>query len=209
MVILLCNPLISVGVSSLYFFFPHFSFKITYKLLNRIYLFMQNASVHHRKAVLGFIAQLDVEELPLFFALLIKPLQIISQESDSTAHWFWTSPENSMDQFQAFNFLKYFTMDNIIALSWKKRYGFLHVIEDVLGVFDELHLIPFLDLLMGCVVRVLGSCASSIDVAKCNGFSSLEDHSSADMTLLEKDGAPTSHVLVLCLSCWVLNLEYD
>ena len=207
MVIPLCNLFnICRGFHSVCF--PHFSFKISSNLLNMIYLFMQNASINHRKAVLGFIAQLDVEELPLFFALLIKPLHIISQEADSTACWLWTSPENFMDQFQAFNFLKYFTVDNIIALSWKKRYGFLHVIEDVLGVFDELRLRPFLDLLMGCIVRLLGSCASNIDVAKCNGFSSLEDHSSADLTLLEKDGAPTNHVLVLCLSFWVLNLEY-
>lgn len=101
----------------------------------------------------------------------------------------------------AYNFLKYFTVDNIVALSWKKRYGFLHVIEDVLGVFDEFHVRPFLDLLMGCVVRVLGSCTSSIDVAKCNGFSSLEDHSNADLTVLEKDSASASDVQVLCLSC--------
>jgi len=36
---------------------------------------------------------------------------------------------------------------------------------------------------------VLGSCTSSIDVAKCNGVSSLEDHSHADLTVLEKDSA--------------------
>jgi U3 small nucleolar RNA-associated protein 20 len=101
----------------------------------------------------------------------------------------------------AYNFLKYFTVDNIVALSWKKKYGFLHVIEDVLGVFDEFHVRPFLDLLMGCVVRVLGSCTSSVVVAKCNGLSSLEDHSNADLTVLEKDSASASDVQVLCLSC--------
>lgn len=155
---------------------------------------MQNASVHHRKAVLGFIAELDIMELPLFFALLIKPLQISSEDTDS-------SPENSMDQFQGLSFLKYFTVDNITALSRKKRYGFMHVIEDILGVFDEFHIRPFLDLLMGCVVRVLGSCTSSIDAAKCDGLSSRDDHSVADLTLLNKDSAPASHGTVLCLSC--------
>ncbi|KAB1206516.1 hypothetical protein CJ030_MR7G000028 [Morella rubra] len=141
----------------------------------------KNASVHQRKAVLGFIAQLDAEELPLFFALLIKPLQIGPTEIESTAFWFKTSPENYMDRFHAF--LNYFTVDSITALSWKKIYGFMHVIQDLLGVFDELHIIPFLDLLMGCVVRVLGSCTSR-----------LEGHSSADLTLPEKDGAPASHI---------------
>ncbi|KAB1216916.1 hypothetical protein CJ030_MR4G016071 [Morella rubra] len=141
----------------------------------------KNASVHHRKAVLGFIAQLDVEELPLFFALLIKPLQIGPPETESSAFWFKTSPENYMDQFHAF--LNYFTVDSITALSWKKRYGFMHVIQDLLGVFDELHIRPFLDLLMGCVVRVLGSCTSR-----------LEGRSSADLTVPEKDGARASHI---------------
>lgn len=153
----------------------------------------KNASVHIRRAVLGFIAQLDVEELPLFFALLMKPLQISPKESDSSA--YWSSLENSLDQFLAFDFLGYFTMDNITALSWKKRYGFLHVIEDVLGVFDEFHVRPFLDILMGSVVRMLQSCTSSIGIAKCTGLSSLEDYSRADLTLHEKNSAPASDVL--------------
>ncbi|KAE8036875.1 hypothetical protein FH972_009508 [Carpinus fangiana] len=172
----------------------------------------KNASVLHRKAVLGFIAQLDVEELPLFFALLIKPLQICSKETDSTSYWLRTSWENSM----ANNFLKYFTVDNIVALSWKKKYGFLHVIEDVLGVFDEFHVRPFLDLLMGCVVRVLGSCTSSVVVAKCNGLSSLEDHSNADLTVSASDVQSSSAVKqfkalrFLCLNIVSLVLnKYD
>lgn len=67
-----------------------------------------------------------------------------------------------------------------MALSFKKRYGFLHVIEDIIGVFDESHLRPFLNLLVGCVVRVLGSCTSSLDAAKGAGSSVVENHSSAD-----------------------------
>ncbi|KAK4854968.1 hypothetical protein QYF36_002819 [Acer negundo] len=36
-------------------------------------IILEYASMNLRKAILGFIVQLDVNELPLFFALLIKP----------------------------------------------------------------------------------------------------------------------------------------
>ncbi|KAM6565406.1 hypothetical protein CsatA_024534 [Cannabis sativa] len=146
----------------------------------------KHASVNYRKAVLGFLAQLDVDELPLFYALLMKPLQIGTVGSDDTSDWFWTSSGSSKDRFQASNFLKYFTVDNITALSWKKRNGFLHVIEDVVGVFDELRIKPFLDFLMGCVVRILESCTCSLDAAK--GFRSLdENQNSSNPSLLQKE----------------------
>ncbi|XP_048334306.2 uncharacterized protein LOC107422300 isoform X3 [Ziziphus jujuba] len=148
----------------------------------------KHSSVNFRKAVLGFIAQLDVDELPLFFTLLIKPLQIIFVGSDGTSDWYWDSAIISIEKFRALNFLKHFSVDSITALSWKKRYGFLHVIEDILGVFDELRVRPFLDFLMGCVVRILGSCTCNLDIAKgCS--SSVENHSGANMTLLEQDSA--------------------
>ncbi|BBG99033.1 ARM repeat superfamily protein, partial [Prunus dulcis] len=151
--------------------------------------------VNHRKAVLSFIAQVEVEKLPLFFVLLIKPLQIVSMGSDGAASWFWTLPNGSLAEFQALDFLKYFTLSNISALSWKKRSGFLHVIEDILGVFDAFHVGPFLDFLMGCVVRILGSSSLSLDVAKGNG-SSVENYPDVDLTLLGKDSAVENNVLI-------------
>ncbi|XP_021290199.1 small subunit processome component 20 homolog isoform X1 [Herrania umbratica] len=149
----------------------------------------KHASVHLRKAVLGFIAQLDAHELPLFFALLLKPLQIISNEDDCASNLYWNLPNSSIDEFHAPNYLKYFTVENITALSWKKRYGFLHVIEDVIGVFDEFHVRPFLDLLMGCVVRVLASCSSSIDIARVAESSLVKDHPGVELISDDKDSA--------------------
>ncbi|KAL6992167.1 hypothetical protein U1Q18_010274 [Sarracenia purpurea var. burkii] len=137
----------------------------------------KHTSVNLRKAVLGFLAQLEVDELPLLFALLIKPLLSISGV-DMMNNWFWSSSAWSMDESYSFSVLKYFTMDNMVALSWKKRYGFLHVIEDIIGVFDEVHVKPYLDLLMGCVVRMLGSCTSIIDSGKSNGLSLVDMYSS-------------------------------
>ncbi|KAK9281533.1 hypothetical protein L1049_004436 [Liquidambar formosana] len=155
----------------------------------------KHSSLHLRKAVLGFISQLVVDELPLFFSMLIKPLLTISMGSDGIANWFWSSSGSSMDEFQAFNVLNYFTMDNIMALSWKKRYGFLHVIEDVLGVFDEWRLRPFLDTLMGCVVRVLESCSSSLETVKSHGCSLVGNHPSDHLMEHEKDGAAANHFM--------------
>lgn len=172
--------------------FPHF---LHCMMCLFIYSF-QHTSVHHRKAVLGFVAQLDVDELRLFFALLIKPLLSISQGLDGNhgmSKWFWSSPERSKDEFDSFMFLKYFTTDNIMALSWKKRYAFLHVIEDILGVFDELHVKPYLDLLMGCVVRILCSCTSIID----SDLSVVETHSSL-LTMHEKGGGAENQITVIC-----------
>ncbi|KAJ7955379.1 Small subunit processome component 20-like protein [Quillaja saponaria] len=156
----------------------------------------KNASIHHRKAILNFVAELETSELPLFFALLIKPLQIVSKEADgAAANLFWSSPEDSLGEFEASNFLIYFTMVNITSLSWKKRYGFLHVVEDVLGVFDESHVRPFLDLLVGCVVRILGNCSLCLDIAKSNGFPSDIKYSDSKLDPLEEDSSHANQIL--------------
>ncbi|KAL7177187.1 hypothetical protein ACSBR2_030511 [Camellia fascicularis] len=154
----------------------------------------KHTSVHLRKAVLGFLAQLDINELPLFFALLLKPLLSISERFDGISKWFWSSSEWSKDEFDSFGLLKYFTMDNILAISWKKRYGFLHVIENILGVFDEFHVKPYLDLLMGCVVRILGSCTSILESGKSTGLAAVETDSSFKLTMHEKGGGAENQI---------------
>ncbi|THG16091.1 hypothetical protein TEA_014813 [Camellia sinensis var. sinensis] len=153
-----------------------------------------HTSVHLRKAVLGFLAQLDINELPLFFALLLKPLLSISERFDGISKWFLSSSEWSKDEFDSFGLLKYFTMDNILAISWKKRYGFLHVIENILGVFDEFHVKPYLDLLMGCVVRILGSCTSILESGKSTGLAAVETDSSFKLSVHEKGGGAENQI---------------
>ncbi|KAJ1404603.1 Down-regulated-in-metastasis protein [Sesbania bispinosa] len=175
----------------------------------------KKASICHRKAILSFIAGLDVMELPLFFALLIKPLQIV-EKTDGPANLFWTLPSSCSSEFQASSLLEYFTLDKIATLSWKKKYGFLHVIEDIVGVFDELHIRPFLDLLVGCVVRVLESCTSSLDNVKLNALASDQCNSSTSSNSLGEDSVPANEILLkdmrsLCLKIvsLVLNKYYD
>ncbi|XP_058732408.1 U3 small nucleolar RNA-associated protein 20-like isoform X2 [Vicia villosa] len=155
----------------------------------------KNASICHRKAVLSFIAKLDITELPHFFALLIKPLQIV-EKTDGAANLFWTLPIDCTNEFQACSLLEYFTLDNIATLSWNKKYGFLRVIEDVVGVFDELHIRPFLDLLVGCVVRVLESCTSSLENIKLNGLSSYKHKSSSSSNSSDEESVAENQTLI-------------
>lgn len=68
---------------------------------------------------------------------------------------FWNSGKTSLEYFQKANFLKDFTGDTISTLSRNQKSGFLHVIQDILEVFDELRVRPFIDFLMGCVVRLM------------------------------------------------------
>lgn len=146
----------------------------------------KHVSVHQRRAILGFLAELDVNELPLFFALLIKPLQTTIEGADAINKCLWSSPETFKGHLGSFSILKKFTMDGIRALSWKKRFGFLHVIEEVLAVFDESRIKPFLDLLMGCVVRILESCTATLNSTKCRKGLSPTD-SSFDMGVAQDD----------------------
>lgn len=139
----------------------------------------QHASVHHRRAVLGFLGQLDVGELPLLFALLIKPLLPVSND------WFWSSCESSFQEFHASNVVKDLTVDEIEGISWKKRYGFLHVIEDIFRSLDEFHLKPFLNLLMGFVVRILETCTLRLGSAGNSETSQIENLSDDGLTVHE------------------------
>jgi U3 small nucleolar RNA-associated protein 20 len=163
------------------------------------------ASVHSRKAILGFLSQLEVEELPLFYTLLIDPLRSISQGLD------WNFVESSAKSFDWCNILKHFTVDNIKALSWKKRYGFLHVIEDMFGVFDKIHINPFLDMLMGCVVRILASCSSSpLEISSSELLIDDKNSGLKSKITISTDAKQFKDVRSLCLKIFsnVLN-KYD
>ncbi|CAN4120834.1 unnamed protein product [Withania somnifera] len=159
----------------------------------------KHASVHHRKAILGFLAQLDVEELPLFFALLIKPLVSAPQGVAAKSAWLWTTPETLKHGFDSFSVSKHFSRDCINAISWKKRYGFLHVIEDIVAVFDEVHISPFLDLLMGCIVRLLDSCTSTLEATRTNGGLADHGHQVEDKIMTNMDAKQCKDLRSLCL----------
>lgn len=141
--------------------------------------------MHHRKAVIGFLAELDINELQLFYALLIKPLQSGSSGVDEMDELLWSTPETSANVGSS-SVLRHFTMDNIKSLSSKKIYGFLHVTEEIIRVFDESRIKPVLDTLMGSVVRILASCAPLMDGTK-------------NMCVQEEDGGEEKQAMVLCI----------
>ncbi|KAF9622576.1 hypothetical protein IFM89_032475 [Coptis chinensis] len=143
----------------------------------------KHASVHHRRAILCFLAQLEITELLLVFVLLIKPLHPALNGNEGFNNWFWSSSEITLETFQACNVLESFTVDKLMEITLKKRYGFLHVFEDTVKSFDELHLRPFLSLLMGLVVRILESCTLSLDAAKSNEASQIAIISSENLTI--------------------------
>ncbi|XP_051119137.1 uncharacterized protein LOC127243259 [Andrographis paniculata] len=147
----------------------------------------KNASVNHRKAVLGFLTEVDVDELPQFFWLLMKPLLSSSQNYDEISKNFLSLPQNPKGEVHTNDILKHFTSETINALSLKKKYGFLHVVEDILAVFGESHLNPFLDLLINCVTRILASCTSSITNSKIDGLPSSQNSSSSAMAVALHD----------------------
>lgn len=97
-----------------------------------------------------------MEELPLFFSLLVKPLVRRDAGFDANIESLWTNPQALNDEYNSF------TTNIISNISWKKRYSFLHVIEDTVAVFDEAHISPFLNLLMECISCLLESCASTL-----------------------------------------------
>uniref|UniRef100_A0A2P2MF27 Uncharacterized protein n=1 Tax=Rhizophora mucronata TaxID=61149 RepID=A0A2P2MF27_RHIMU len=161
----------------------------------------KHASISHRKAVLRFIAQLELKEIVLFFVLLTKPLHILHKEFDGTKDLCWTLPEGLLDESVVPNSLRGFATEKVVALSWKKKYGFLHVVEDILGVFDESHVRPFLSLLMGCVVWILGSCTSSLHAVKNAGSSVVKTGSDASVELYREDSLVVAENLaVACTS---------
>ncbi|XP_057768678.1 uncharacterized protein LOC130988750 [Salvia miltiorrhiza] len=122
----------------------------------------KNACVHHRKAVLEFLAELDLDELPLFFWLIVKPLLPVSHGGDEISKIVWAPSKSPNFKIDASHILMHLTSNSIETLSWKKKYGFLHVVEDILAIFDESRLKPFLNLLMTCVVLISSSCTSAL-----------------------------------------------
>lgn len=118
---------------------------------------------------------------------MFEPLLPISQRGDETSKNFWSSPQSPKFDADTSDILKHFTLDSIKSLPWEKLYGFLHVIGDILAVFDENHLNPFLNLLMNCVVRISKSCTSSLGSRVGNGSSSIENYSSVDSEVADHD----------------------
>ncbi|KAI0527474.1 hypothetical protein KFK09_003075 [Dendrobium nobile] len=122
----------------------------------------KHAGMNIRRAILCFLAQLEVDDLHLFFSLLLKPLlwnhhgvNVLDGYSDGICSRF-------SGQWQSLIPLNCSITEAIANISLKRKYGFLYVLEDVLKTFDEIHIRPFLRPLMTFVVLILENCMSNI-----------------------------------------------
>lgn len=114
------------------------------------------------------MAQLEVDELQLFFLLLLKPLilrplanEFFDAHVDETSGGF-------VDRSQPTVLAKFSTSINIASLPWKRKNGFLHVMEEILRTFDEAHIEPYLTPLLMIVVWILQNCMLNLAIITRN-----------------------------------------
>lgn len=135
-----------------------------------------------RRAILCFLAQLEVDDLHLFFSLLLKPLL-----SNHHGHYDGICSRFA-GQWQPLTLLNCSISQAIENISLKKKYGFLFVLEDILKTFDESHIRPFLSPLMTFVALILENCMSNIKAEVSRKNCALENGVNE---VLEVDNAKT------------------
>ncbi|XP_078430936.1 ARM repeat superfamily protein isoform X2 [Wolffia australiana] len=167
----------------------------------------KHASVNIRRAILCFLAQLEVNELPPFFSLLLKPL--FTTVDGSNGHFF--------DQFFALplTFLHTDFLSTVVSsLSSKKKFSFLHVLEDVLRCFDESRIKPFLDLLLAILIKILEWCTVKSVATMDVELSDIDDSAGGlkrkrteELKGNERTSSEAKDLRSLCLKifCYTLN----
>ncbi|RZS09460.1 hypothetical protein BHM03_00040543 [Ensete ventricosum] len=156
----------------------------------------QHTGVSHRRAVLCFLAQLEVKELQLFFSLLLKPLiprRLTNELFDSSND---EPSEGLIGGSQASILIKCSTSIEVANVSWKKKNGFVHVIEEILRTFDESRIKPYLNPLMMIVVRILENCMLNLASENRNRAVNIAVSLSANLPDHEMSTAATDSILV-------------
>ncbi|KAH9312457.1 hypothetical protein KI387_027492, partial [Taxus chinensis] len=131
----------------------------------------KSAGAIQRKAVLCFLAHLEVNELALFFTLLLKSFQSAFIEEHSSICGSKYSWENAIGQGATWDFVQWISTERVAAVPYKNKSGFLHVVKDVLETFSEEQVIPYLIPLLAFILRILESCAQNLEHQKENVFS--------------------------------------
>ncbi|PKA51950.1 hypothetical protein AXF42_Ash008179 [Apostasia shenzhenica] len=122
----------------------------------------KHAGVSSRRALLCFLSQLDIDELHLFFCLLLKPLNLNLSGTNVPDGNFYGLCGQFAKTLQTLVPTKCSVSQIFANLSWKKKYGFLYVLEDILKTFDAFHIRPFFSPLMMIVALILEDCSSNI-----------------------------------------------
>lgn len=108
------------------------------------------------------MAQLEVDELLLFFMLLLKPLLPRPRANEVLDVQTAEASTNITHGSSSSILNKYSTSILVADLSWKQKYGFLHVIDEILRIFDEAHIKPYLNALLKIVGWILESCMPNL-----------------------------------------------
>lgn len=135
-----------------------------------------------------------MNELAPFFILLLKSLQnafIDEHTSICGSKYSW---EAAIEQGTSMDFINLISIEGVATLPYKKKSGFLHVVKDVLETFDEARMVPYLLPLLAFVLRILESCALSLEHQKdaifnhnsTQGVETPADYEMPNVAMLEK-----------------------
>ncbi|CAL9093376.1 unnamed protein product [Musa textilis] len=156
----------------------------------------KHTGVSHRRAVLCFLAQLEVEELQLFYSLLLKPLiprrltnELFDSSNDEPSGGLIGGSQSSI-------LIKCSTLIEVANVSWKKKNGFVHVVEEILRTFDESRIKPYLNPLMMIVVWILENCMLNLASENRNRAVNIAESLSGNLPDHETSTAATDSLLI-------------
>lgn len=114
-----------------------------------------------RSAILGFLSHLDTHEMAPFFCQILRPLQgAFLTGGDTGEKWIW---EAAVGQRTMEEFVSRIDGDKVSRLPYKRKLGFLHMIQDVLGAFDRVRLGPYLAPLLSMVFKFIATSLPEAD----------------------------------------------
>ncbi|XP_057867600.2 uncharacterized protein LOC131074886 isoform X2 [Cryptomeria japonica] len=159
----------------------------------------KSAGALQRKAVLCFLANLEVNELALFFSLLVKSFQSAFMKEHVSIYGSKYSWEVAIEQGATWDFVQWISTESVASIPYKNKSGFLHVVKDVLETFSEEQVTPYLVPLLALILHILQSCAQSLEHQKestfgCNIEQGSEAFAESKMTdVIMLDDAHNTH----------------
>ncbi|KAJ7564585.1 hypothetical protein O6H91_02G024400 [Diphasiastrum complanatum] len=147
--------------------------------------------------ILPFLANLETKELALLFCLLLRPLQsAFNRDSGSNVDRTAFSWEAAIGQGVTSDFINWVDRKSAAALPHKKKLGFLNLVKDILDIFDDHHLEPYLHALLAFVLRFLEASPSTVEMKK-NGKNSSFDNVSSFVDREGLEAADGDHYSVM------------
>ncbi|XP_024539706.1 small subunit processome component 20 homolog isoform X1 [Selaginella moellendorffii] len=156
--------------------------RILYPKLSKRNAKLGKSASHMRSSILTFLSCLEAKELETFFSLITRPLEAAS-----------SNVLLAVDQNEIKSPIDLVDKKRVAGLPHKTKVGFLHLVKDILQVFDGERIEPYLPALMGIVFRLLEAAS----------LSTVEEGISAD----EKPVSSGKDLRTLCLKVVSLLLN--